>query len=410
MNNQRGRIKRVDGMANSIEKLFVQFFPKLHLAASNVRKTIRLSDGTRLQLYVNGQGLRAAYEAIKEAKRRVCLEIYTFQSDETGMAFAKLLAEKARSGVRVYVLYDFVGSSSSDLSMFEEMEKAGVRLASFHPVQMNGFRFRWRITKRDHRKLLLIDHNLAGLGGLNVASEYAGSWIVRSKRYPTSWRDCAIGLRGLKARALLRVFARAWRYAHRGGDLKKLELLQNSEGNEFSILAAAPTYNHAFTDRLKKMIRQARFSILITMAYFAPNDEILNELCAAVRRGVKVRLMLPGECDVKFLLFAARSLYEKLLSAGVEIYERQRIILHSKVICIDSLFTMIGSTNLDFRSCEHNCELSVLIRSAPLAAQIHEMFSKDVGRAQRISLEKCRDRHLSEKLVCWVARRMRSLL
>src|SRR6185503_17402103 len=125
---------------------------------------------------------------------------------------------------------------------------------------------------------------------------------------------------------------------------------------------------------LNKLFREARKSISLTMAYFAPHDDLIDELCAAARRGVRVRLMLPGRGDVKLLLIAARSFYETLLAAGVQIYEREGVILHAKTMVIDGEISMIGSTNLDYRSIEYNLELSALIRSRAFARQMEDLF------------------------------------
>jgi cardiolipin synthase len=146
------------------------------------------------------------------------------------------------------------------------------------------------------------------------------------------------------------------------------------------------------------------------MAYFAPPEELIDDLCAAARRGVRVQLMLPGECDVKLLIVAARSFYEKLLSAGVEVYERSGAILHAKTLCIDGRLSAIGSTNLDFRSIEYNCEISTLVRSEELGHQMSELFHNDTRYADRITLSQWRRRPMYDRLVQWAVNRSRYLL
>ena len=163
--------------------------PGLNLAPGSnddgwiVPPTVHLQDGTRIQLYKDGEALHAAYSAIQHAKRRICLEAYIFADDATGHAFADLLAAKAQQGLKVFVIYDSFGSFGlSPLvrpkpRLFEMMRRAGVRLAEFHPIRPWEGRFSWRPVNRDHRKLLVIDDDIAGLGGLNVGREYAGSWV-----------------------------------------------------------------------------------------------------------------------------------------------------------------------------------------------------------------------------------------
>jgi len=141
---------------------------------------VQLSDGTQIQLFKDGEAWHAAFEAMKLATHRICLELYIFASDHTGQAVADLLSEKARSGVKVYVLYDSFGSLYADRGMFERMRQAGVHMQEFHPMRPWECKYGWRAFNRDHRKLLIIDDQIAGLGGMNLGYDYAGSWIVKS--------------------------------------------------------------------------------------------------------------------------------------------------------------------------------------------------------------------------------------
>jgi cardiolipin synthase A/B len=175
------------------------------------------------------------------------------------------------------------------------------------------------------------------------------------------------------------------------------------------VLASAPTRNSPLV-HLRQLLRDARASVLLTMSYFAPPDELIEGLCRAARRGVRVRLMLPGVCDVRPLLAAARAFYETLLSSGVEVHERQGAVLHAKTLCIDGHTTIIGSTNLDYRSIESQCELSVIIRNDAFGQQMHALFENDVGYARRITLKDWRRRPLCDRFVQWAVMRARYLL
>ena len=436
-----------------------------------VPEPVTLGDGTRIQLYKDGEALHAAFEAIRHARRRICLEMYIFASDDTGRAFADLLCEKARQGLRVYVIYDSFGSIASDQAMFEKMRRSGVRLQEFHPFWPWEGKFSWRPLNRDHRKLLVIDDDIAGLGGLNLAGEYAGSWVVKNEAEVCDlWRDNAIGIVGPAARKLLQSFVKTWYYVTRRGKIRGAEYVYNLEGvcgacewpvvrrarnrnrggdegrnrwgdgamgrggeqtaptgaphhptspsphqscdppGELGILASAPTMHSPLRPFLNKLFREARRSIWLTMAYFAPHDDLIDELCAAARRGVRVRLMLPGRCDVKALLVAARSFYETLMAAGVEIYERQGVILHAKTMVIDGTISMLGSTNLDYRSIEYNLELSALIRSREFGGQMETLFENDVRYAKRMTLGSWRRRPTWDRVVQWAVSRGRYLL
>ena len=399
-----------------------------------VPKPVKLHDGTRIQLYKDGEALHAAYEAIRQARHQICLEVYIFASDSTGRAFADLLCAKAMEGVRVYVIYDSAGSLQADRDMFEKMRRAGVCLEEFHPVWPWRCQYSWRPFNRDHRKLLVIDQHVGGMGGLNIGREYAGSWVVPSAADgPEPWRDNAVGLAGPSARLLLHAFAHSWQYITRGGRVRRGELIHNialeprapdyglrvppaiaaapiTPGADVALLASVPTLASPLAAFLKQLIRGARTSIQLTTAYFAPSDGLIDELCDAVKRGVRVQLMLPGRCDHQLLLVAARSFYERLLSAGVEIAERQEVILHTKTLVIDEETTVLGSTNLDYRSIEYNFELSLAIRSGEFGRQMHGLFEHDRRFARPISLKEWRRRPTLDRVVQWAVNRSRYLL
>lgn len=374
---------------------------------------VRLTDGSMVQLYKDGEALHAAYEAIKSAKRRVCLESYIFADDETGRAFADLLSAKAREGVNVYVIYDSVGSIQSDRRMFWSMARSGVRVREFHPIRPWECHFGWRPANRDHRKILIVDDERAGLGGLNVGAEYAGSWVITPRNAECEfWRDNAVGIQGPAARYLLRAFGKTWNYIGRGGRIRACELYHNLGATEgdFGLLASVPTPRSLLRNFLCDLMGSAKRSISITMAYFAPDDELIDELVKAAKRRVRVRLMLPGRSDVHLLTLAARSFYEKLLSAGVEVYERQKVVLHSKCMVIDAHTSLIGSTNIDYRSIEYNLESSVIIRNDTFGAQMSELFENDVRYAKKINLKEWRRRPTWDRFVQAAVSKARYLL
>jgi cardiolipin synthase len=380
---------------------------------------VTLRDGTRVQLYKDGEALHAAYDAIKNAKKRICLEVYIFANDETGNAFADLLCAKAHEGVNVFVIYDSIGSCGIEqlwcekAPMFRKMRRAGVRLAEFHPLRMWEGQYSWKPVQRDHRKLLLVDDDMAGMGGINVGREYAGSWVVTTDQMQERdlWRDNAIGIVGPSTRGLFEAFGRTWRYIHSGGRTRRAEFFHPlDDQGDLGVLASVPSMNSPLVPRLNEMLKSAKSSIELTMAYFAPPDELVDILCKRARRGVKVRLMLPGRGDVPILITAARSFYERLLPCGVEIYERQHVILHAKTMCIDKEFTILGSSNLDYRSIEYNLELSCMIRCKEFGEQMHDLFENDVRYAKRITSKEWRRRPTLDRLGQWAVNRARYLL
>jgi cardiolipin synthase len=405
---------------------------------------VRLADGTTVQLYKDGEALHAAYCAIEAARTSVCLEVYIFRADTTGQAFASLLCRCARNGMDVRVIYDSVGSIGNGRAMFDAMRRAGVRVREFHPWAPWRNRRGWRPFNRDHRKLYVIDGEVAVLGGQNLANEYGSSWVT-DQPCDDAWRDTGAGLRGPSVRLLADAFERMWDYTERGGPITRAEF--NHSGSSFhadpggslldqtpsaraakpktpiagpsaldiaegsiAVLATVPTPRSPLRLALSKRLRDARQSIEMTMAYFAPPEELIEQLCRSARDGVRVRLMLPGRSDVTLLVVAARAFYNRLMAAGVEIYERQHVILHAKTLCVDGRLSIVGSANLDYRSIQYNCELSVVIHSAEFGAQMHQLFEHDVCFARRIPSDEWRCRPLRDRLLQWAVMRARYVL
>jgi cardiolipin synthase A/B len=370
-----------------------------------------LSDGTKIQLYKDGESLHAAYKAIEQARRRVCIEMYIFADDVTGNAFADLLARRAREGLRVYVIYDSFGSRGPFGGLtkpLRTMKEAGVRLQQFHPMRPWECQFSWHPVNRDHRKMFIADDEVAGMGGLNIGTEYAGSWIVSSAQ-GDFWRDNAIGISGPGVHLLHRAFRHTWDYVKRGGRMKKLAYAEHVDDDaDFGLLASAPSMDSPFRKTIMRLLRSARRSVDLTMAYFAPDDELVHELCAAARRRrVQVRAVFPGVSDVPLVRLAGRGFYGTLLDCGVQIYERQHAILHAKTLCIDGHTTVIGSANLDYRSIEFNCELSAIVRSAEFGRQIEDLFENDVKYSHRISKAEWRALPAWDQFVQWTVSRAR---
>ena len=263
---------------------------------------VALSGGTSIKLYKDGEGLYAAFQAIAGAKRVIGLEVYIFADDETGQAFADLLCKKAKEGVRVFVIYDSFGTrgfTGAEPEMFQRMRNAGAQVQVFHPMRPWECHYGWRPVNRDHRKLLVIDGSAAWLGGLNIGREYGGSWIKhRAKKKCQFWRDNAVSIYGPGCKLFMHAFGHTWNYVNRGGRIRRAEFIEHLYDGELGIMSVVPTLNSPLRPFLHRMLREAKKSILMTMAYFAPDDPLIDGLCKAAQRGVRVRLMLPGICDV----------------------------------------------------------------------------------------------------------------
>jgi cardiolipin synthase A/B len=397
---------------------------------------VTLQCGSTIQLYKDGEGLLAAYRAIERAQRRICLETYIWRADATGKRFVELLCEKARSGVRVYVVYDSFGSDHPKRWMFRQMKKAGVKLGEFHPIRPWECKYSWRPMNRDHRKLCVLDNDTAWLGGLNIGDEYGGEWVA-GKDADTSWlmRDTAIAVTGPAARPLQHAFAHTWSYIHHGGRIARtlythnLDVPRDTKGRrlgkqrrydangssdvirgELAVMASSPTLASPLRPVLYSLLRNARTSIRMIMAYFAPDDELISVLCDAAKRGCEVQVILAAKSDMNIMMVAARAFYDRLMDAGVKVYERQGAVLHAKTLTVDGEIAIVGSTNLDYRSIEFNLELSALVRNAEFARQVDRLMQHDIFFSRRIIPEQWRNRPTWDRFVQWCVNRMRYLL
>lgn len=400
---------------------------------------VTLADGSRVYLYKDGEALKHAYDAIASAQSRVCFEFYIWDNDATGRAFAELLMKKAREGVNVYCIYDGWGVlGGNDRRMFREMRRNGVRVAEFHPIRPWETTFSWKPFARDHRKLIVVDDRYAGVGGLNIADPYAGSWVAPNELKPVQlWRDTAIGVEGAASIYFLASFARTWNYIHKGGRIVRamyaggIDVPHSPKGyrvgntrlrrrrispaalmmppDSLGVIATTPTLASKLRPVLHSLLRNAQKTIRMTMAYFAPDDELIRELCDAAARGVNVQLMFGAKSDLPIMVTAARAFYDRLLCSKIEIYERQHVILHAKTMIVDDV-SIVGSTNLDYRSIEFNCEISAIIRSAPFARQMNDLFEHDMQYAHRVDRDQWRKRKFLDRAIEWTVVKARQLL
>ena len=374
---------------------------------------VTLSDGSTVQLYKDGQALRAVYDAIQSARQSILLETYTIAGDATGRAFMDLLAAKARQGVRVHMIYDSFGSRETPKPLFRQLKAVGVHVQEFHPFAPWRCNFSWRPFNRDHRKLVIVDGGMAALGGLNIADDYAGPWVAGyAQTADDPWRDSGICLRGPAVALLHAAFITTWLYVTRGGRFNRALHAYNLDGQKgpIRLLASVPTMDSPLADLLNRLLSQAKESIDLTSAYFAPAGDFVQKLCLAAGRGVRVRLMLPSRTDAPIMLTAARSFYAQLLASGIMIYERQSVKLHAKSLVVDGQSSLVGSTNLDYRSVQYNCELAAVIQSREFGQQMTDLFEHDIAYSRRINANAWRRRHTMDRIMQWAVNRSRHLL
>lgn len=350
----------------------------------------------RFTVFTEGDDLFAAMvRDIAGAEHSVDLESYIFADDEIGQWFAEALAERARVGIRVRVHLDAAGSLSwTSRRLGKYLRGRGVEIRWFHRW---SWRQPWRYYRRNHRKLLVVDHRVAYLGGFNIHRENS-----RSIHGESRWRDTHVALVGTLAQQAGRLFDAFW-----SGRLRWLPDTPGASG----ILVHNHTRScqHRIRCIYADAFGAARHNIFLTTPYFVPDSRTQQGLKAAARRGVDVRLLVPGKSDMRITQWAARAAYAGLLTGGVQIYEYQPRVLHAKTVVIDSEWTMIGTSNLDYRSLFHNYELNLVTRDPGLSARLGEQFLTDLNASEPIVPTRWRRRGWFARLfelVGWMGRRL----
>lgn len=335
-------------------------------------------------------------QAIDSAEREVLLEMYWFGSDRVGHQFAEALSSRAKAGLRVRVVYDAVGSIQSDGRMFAAMRDAGCEVEQYNPIAPWRARFRIGVVNhRDHRKLLIVDRRVGFTGGVNLGDEWAPESAGGG-----GWRDETIRIEGPAVEQMRNIFTHGWRRIVEptaGGKPSMPPVAEAPEvkGSRVRVLA-----NHYFGERRAirraylSRIATAQRSVCITNSYFIPDARIRRILGQAARRGVDVRVMIPGKSDSFPARFAARRLYGRLLRSGIKLFEWQRSILHSKTAIVDGRWCTVGTYNLDYRSWRFNLEVVAAIEDSAVAGAMERRFNEDIEQAKPISYERWRNRSL----------------
>jgi len=328
---------------------------------------------------------------IAAATRWVHFENYIIRNDFTGERFAAALAERARAGVPVRVLYDALGSIGTRGGFWRDLRRAGADVRAFnslvsaHPL---------RLLRRDHRKLLVTDGMRAMVGGLCIGNEWAGD--PAKGRQP--WRDTMLELCGPAVTALDGTFARVWRRAGPPLPADELRASPPACGDaELRVVEGLPERSRIWR-AVQLLAAAARERLWITDAYFVAPTPLFAALGDAARDGVDVRLMLPGSSDLPVLRSMTRIGYRELLDAGVRIFEWRGPMLHAKTLVVDREFVRIGSSNLNVASLVENYELDVLADDAAVAGALAEQFRRDMAGASEVVLA-ARRRPLPPRLV-----------
>jgi len=339
----------------------------------------------RVALHPNGPHFfQALFSAIRSAEHYILAEYYLIRNDSTGSAFAAELVDAHRRGVKVFLIYDYIGCVETPSAYFRNLARQGIELVPFNvPSFKRGILW---FDKRDHRKMTVIDGRQAFLGGFNIGDEYAG--LVSG---PFSFRDVGLNITGSAVRELEHIFFETWQMER--DEPPRIPACGESATPHpgranVIIVSGGPHHRRSYIrSAFLAAITSASESILIVTPYFVPGPRIIRSLLRAVRRGVRVRILLSAKSDVPLMRFMGRSYYSALLKEGIEICELERELLHAKVMLIDGERTVIGSANLDQRSFHRNFEINGIIDNSAFGRQIARMLEQDFRDSRAVTLE-----------------------
>lgn len=381
-----------------------------HLAVEEAIVGSPLTIGNKVTLLQDGPTtFKHMFQAIRAAKDHIYLETYIIEADDIGNRFAQELIAKRKQGVRVYLVYDSVGSLQTPPEFFRSLTDAGIEVLQFNPVNPLELKKGWDVNQRDHRKLLVVDGRTAYLGGINISSVYSsspsGSPAKSGKDVPRKasdfpWRDTHIQIEGPVAGDFDKLFVATWE--NQGGKpmpASKTVTIAPKGPEVVRAIAGSPdeAYSHIYAT-LISAINSAESTVHLTVAYFVPDPQLVAVLKDAVARGVDVKLILPSKTDSGLVFYAARSYYTDLLKDGIKIYERRDALLHAKTAVIDGVWSTIGSTNLDWRSFLHNYELNAVVVGDDFGRQMETMFQRDEADSELITQEKWKRRPLLDRI------------
>ena len=349
--------------------------------------------GNSATLLENGDEIFPAMTRdIREAKASVNLETYIFQPDAAGRQFAAAMIEAARRGVEVRFLIDDYGSKLGDLE--EPLKQAGVKVRVYRPIRLFSI---YKIGKRTHRKLLIVDGKIGYTGGLGIDERWLGD-----ARNTKEWRDTQVRVDGPVVAQMQAIFSEDWTYTT--GEILAGDGFFPKIPPAGNIEAEAIKASRGDASSLPKMlyylaIQSSRRMIRIQNAYFLPDKQTREALIHAVERGVDVQVMVPGtHIDLPMVRLSSRSHYGPLLKAGVKIYEYEPTMMHNKVFIADGIFTTIGSINFDNRSMGKNAEESLAFYDRGFAEEALQMFDEDMKRCRRITYASWSHRGLGPRL------------
>ena len=377
-----------------------------------------LHHGNKVTIYTNGPSFYPAMlEAIRSAQHSINLECYIFQPGRIADQFIEALSERSRAGVNVTIVVDAIGSFSLWGRPVRRLRQARCRIESYQ-------RLRWyslaRINNRTHREILVIDGRIAFVGGAGIADWWAGpakgwkrkNWKHWKKVHRRPWRDTMARVEGPVVAALQGVAAENWLECCgeilTGPDYFP-DLHPAGDTTAFVIRGSPSDRATASRVSFQLLMEGADHHIRVATPYFLPDRALRRAFVDICKRGVDISVVVPGRnTDQRWVRLASRRMWGQLLEAGVRIYEYRDVMMHAKALMVDDLWSVLGTTNIDNRSFEHNDEVSLAMRDHAVALRLLQDFERDVQASDEVTLEKWRRRPLWEKVVgpfVWILER-----
>ena len=357
----------------------------------------RLQYNNRIQVLPNGENYyRAELETIAQAQHSIHLEMYIFHDGEIGKRFVDAIAERARAGVQVRMVVDAIGSLSTKKSFFQPILDAGGKIHWYHPVRW----YNWdKVNNRTHRELIVIDGRKGFIGGAGVADH----WLTQDKEGHPRWRDTMVFIEGPAVSALQGTFVENWLEASGEviSDPSFFPIITGEGETPAMVVNSSASAGGSTRARIlfQTLLASAKSSIVMSTPYFLPDDDARKDLIKAVKRGVSVKIITPGNrTDHEITRSSSRRLYGELLENGVEIYEYQPTMIHAKVLVVDGKWSIVGSTNMDNRSFELNDEVNLAAFDGDMSRRLTEDFNEDLRSSRRVTYEEWKNRPWRERL------------
>ena len=360
--------------------------------------------GNRVELLKDGpETFETMFAAMRAANHHIHIETFILDDDRIGRQLADILIERRQAGVEVRLMYDSIGALKTAEKYFAGLRQHGVQVYEYHPLDPTDVIRIWRLNNRHHRKITIIDGRVGFTGGLNISGVYSSSSSGGIRSLTQGWRDTHVRVDGPAVAQLQRLFVALWARIHEAPPLDGPEYFPFLEEQGAQLIRLADSKaGDAEVDIYKlylAVIDHARERIWITQGYFSPDRRILDALIRAARRNVDVRLLLPGLTDSWVTLNSSRAHYGELLAAGVRVFERRDALQHAKTAVVDTIWSTVGSANMDYRSFLHANEANLVIWGRDFAEKMEDLFLADQAYNVEIKYPDWQQRPLGRKMM-----------